>query len=254
MQARRLPALSGAQWLLAGFRLFRRNPPLLSALTLGYLVLVLGINMLPWIGPLLLAVVLPSLAVVVANGCRFIDGGEAPGTPALWGGLAEHREALLRLGGLHLAGSMLILALSLLVEGGAFPWGAEALPEEEIVGALARLLVIASPVLMAFWFAPLLVGWNGVPAAKAVFFSFVAVWRNWRAFLAYGLAVAIIAVVAPALLLILAGQLSQGLLNVLSIALRMLLLFVLAPMLMASVYLSYKDVFHGASDDVSDAP
>lgn len=251
MQARRLPALSGARWLLAGFGLFRRNPPLLSALTLGYLMLVIGVNMIPWVGPVLLALALPSLAVVVANGCRFIDEGESPARGTLWRGLSEYRPALLRLGGLHLAASAMILAVSLVVEGGAFPWGGESPSEDEIVGALARLLAIASPVLMAFWFAPLLVGWDGVPAAKSVFFSFVAAWRNWRAFLAYGLAIAVVAIVVPSLLLILAGLMSKGLLNVLSIALRMLLLFVLAPMLMASVYLSYKDVFHGEHDDVS---
>ena len=47
----------------------------------------------------------------------------------------------------------------------------------------------------------------------------------------------------PGLILIIAGLISQALLDILSIALRMVLIFVIAPVLMASVYLSYRDVF-----------
>ena len=45
----------------------------------------------------------------------------------------------------------------------------------------------STPLMMAYWFAPLLAGWGRVSAVKAMFFSFVACWRNWRAFFAYGL-------------------------------------------------------------------
>ena len=107
-----------------------------------------------------------------------------------------------------------------------------------------RLLLIALPVLLAFWFAPLLTAWDGVPAAKSLFFSFVAAWRNWRAFLAYGLAATLLGVFLPGLLLIVASLISKTLGDVISMALRMLLVLIFAPVLMASVYLSYRDVFH----------
>jgi hypothetical protein len=54
----------------------------------------------------------------------------------------------------------------------------------------------------------------------------------------------------PGLLLVLASLISQSLVSVLSVALRMLLLFVLAPTLIASVYLSYRDVFQTPPLDV----
>ena len=41
MDARRLSARHGFLWLLAGFALFRRNPPLTTALTFGYLLTVI---------------------------------------------------------------------------------------------------------------------------------------------------------------------------------------------------------------------
>ena len=134
----------------------------------------------------------------------------------------------------------------MLIEGGPQNLGSlEDADPAEMLAMLARLLLIAAPVLTAFWFAPLLVAWDGVPALKSVFFSFVASLRNWRAFAAYGLAVAMVGVVIPGLILLVAGSLSPTLLNIFSVALRMLLVFVMAPVLMASVYLSYRDVFHG---------
>ena len=113
-------------------------------------------------------------------------------------------------------------------------------------------LVLATPLLMAFWFAPLLAAWDGVGAAKSLFFSFVASWRNWRAFTVYGLALALVGVAVPAALLLFAGLVSQYLQAVLSTALRMLLVFVLAPTMVASIYLSYRDVFAPMPDAVDD--
>lgn len=249
MQARQLPARHGALWFLAGFRLFRRNPPLLTALTFAYLFCVILVNLVPMVGPMLLPLLLPALTVIVANGCRAIDQGQPPGKLMLFQGLEANRLGLIRLGGLHLLGSLLILAVSTAIEGGSKSLPAlDTADPSEMLGMLARLLLIASPVIMAFWFAPLLTGWDGVPAMKSLFFSFVASLRNWRAFAIYGLTVAVVAVAIPGLILVAGGAMSATALNILSVALRLLLLFVVAPVLMASIYLSYRDVFHNVDE------
>jgi hypothetical protein len=247
MQARRLPARHGLLWLLAGFRLFRANPPLLTALTMAYLFVIVAMNLLPLIGPFLVPLALPALVVVLANGCRAIERGGGVGGVALTLGLQKQRVPLIRLGGLHLVGSLFILAASTLLEGGQPSLGAPGSPldEEQVLARMGRLLVIALPVVSAFWFAPLLTAWDGVSPPKSVFFSFVACWRNWRAFIVFLASVLAVAIAVPGLLLIVAGALSAVAVNVLSIALKMLLIFVLAPVLMAGVYISYQDVFHG---------
>ena len=241
MQARLLPARHGALWLLAGHSLFRRNPSLLVALTLGYLFAVLAVNFVPLIGPFLLPMVLPALLVVVANGCRAIERGVPPPQAALARGLAERRVELVQLGGLHLLGSLAVLTVSTLFEGNRAPG---AMDEGDIALALLRLLVIATPVIMAFWFAPLLTAWDGVSPSKAVFFSVVAAWRNWRAFAVYGATTLLVAVAVPASLLIAANALAAPLGQALKVIMPLALVFVAAPVLMASVYLSYRDVFH----------
>ncbi len=46
-------------------------------------------------------------------------------------------------------------------------------------------MVLYIPLSMMFWHAPALVHWQGLPAAKSLFFSIVACWRNLRAFMVY---------------------------------------------------------------------
>lgn len=242
MQAQRLPAARGFSWLTEGFALFRRNPPLLTLLTLGYLLIVLALGQLQPVGPFLLPLLLPAMTALVAGGCRALDLGLP--RQALASGLAEQRGPLLRLGILHLSGTLAVLAIDLLLEGGNWSSFDLGMNQETVkLAQMLRLMLIASPLLLAFWFAPLLTAWDRVPAAKSLFFSFVAAWRNWRAFLAYGTAVMLIGVFLPGLLLIVAGLLSATLGEILSMALRLLLILVFAPVLMASVYLSYRDVF-----------
>ena len=125
MQARRLPAARGAFWLFEGFRLFRRNPPLITALTLVYLLVVqVLVGVLPGIGPVLLPLLLPVLTLIVANGCRLVDLNRKPDKAGLLHGVAGNVPAMLRLGGLQLLGAMLVILLSLLINGGDDPLSA----------------------------------------------------------------------------------------------------------------------------------
>ncbi len=244
MDARRLPARHGILWLLAGFALFRRHPPLVTALTFGYLLTVILVNLIPKIGPFLLPLLLPTLTVMLANGCRAIERGQRFTSETLIAGISAQRVGLIRLGGLHLVGSsLLVLGGFALGEPINISDGIDPAEAIELANDLAVILLVASPMLMAFWFAPLLTAWDGVGAGKSLFFSFIASWRNWRAFLMYGLALILVGAILPGLILVIAGLLSEALLTILSIALRMLLIFVLAPTMVASVYLSYRDVF-----------
>jgi len=246
MHARRQPASHGILWLLASFRLFRANPPLLSALTLGYLFLAFAAIALPPIGPFLVSLASPAMVVIVANGCRAIERGRGISLIAMTHGLKSHRVALVRLGGLLLLGSIVVLFVSTAIEGGQISLVGPTRPigDDEMVGFMARYLLIALPVIAAFWYAPLLTAWEGVPPMKSLFFSFVACWRNWRAFAAYSLAVVVVAVVLPGLLLTLVATVSRVLHDLLSVALMM----VIVPIIMAGVYISYQDVFHRPGD------
>ena len=49
-------------------------------------------------------------------------------------------------------------------------------------------LLAILPVEMCLWFAPALIAWHGMPAGKALFFSFFACWRNRLPMIVYLLA------------------------------------------------------------------
>jgi predicted signal transduction protein with EAL and GGDEF domain len=94
---------------------------------------------------------------------------------------------------------------------------------------------------MAFWFAPVLAAWNRIGATQSLFYSFFAVWRNWRAFLVYGGALFLAGALFTMAVTVLA-ILMQGNIQVLRSAALILTLLTL-PTLFASFYASYRDVF-----------
>ncbi len=253
MHARSLPAIRGVFWIVGGFRLYQRNPPLLTLVTLVYLMLAVAFSLLQPVGPFLLPILLPMITALIANVCRVIDQGRKVPREALITGLREQRQSLLRLGFLQLLATLVILVLDQVLPGGDLntfgsasgPAGSQAenLDPNEMLLPMLRLALIAMPMVLIFWFAPLLTAWNGVPAAKSVFFSLIAVWRNWRAFLAYAMTAALVGVIIPSLLLLIAGLVSSTLLDILSVAMRMLLLLMFLPVLMTGAYQSYRDVF-----------
>ena len=111
------------------------------------------------------------------------------------------RIALLKLGALYAVATFAILALSDLIDGGAFDALMEALPsvqtKPELVNAkLAdpRLVLglllrtgLAGLLSVPFWYAPALVYWGGQRCAQSLFSSTLACWRNKGAFAIYSL-------------------------------------------------------------------
>ena len=261
MQAHGLPASRGWHWIVEGFRLFRRNPALLASLVFGYWLLLIAVNLLPFIGVIAAPLCVPAISVSVMNGCRAIERGEAVQFGVLLSGFQRNLNTLLALGALYLAGSVAALAASALVDGGLLMQimlagkrpPPEALQSGELLLAVQATLVLMLPLMMAFWFAPPLAAWENLSAAKSIFFSFVACWRNWRPFLVYGLGVGLISVLLPGGVLALSGEVSESLQQILAVAVTMPMLFVFVPTLFASFYASYCDVFVRPEPD-ADAP
>lgn len=273
MQARRLPAVRGAFWLFEGFRLFRRNPPLITALTLVYLLVVqVFAVLLPGIGPILLPLLLPVMTLIVANACRLVDLGQKPDKASLLYGVIGNFPAMLRLGGLQLLGAMLVVLLSMALNGGADPFAtagvlpaapnmgegsaassttdtaADAAAQVAMLNSLLQVLLLATPLIVAFWFAPFLVGWDRISPVKSVFFSTVASLRNWPAMFMFSLAGIVVAGIIPGFILIVLGQISGMALSAAFVTLRMILVFFVAPILTASIYVSYRDIFQPTVD------
>jgi hypothetical protein len=257
MQALTLPAAQGWRWLTDGFRIFRRNHLMLTFLVVSYWVLMALVNVIPVIGTIATTLCIPAFSVSLMNACRSIERGTPLGPQLLFSGFANNLRALLTLGAIYLAAVVAILGLSALADDGALMAmmlagqkpDAETVSSGSLLLATEIALVLLCPLIMAYWYAPVLAGWHGLSPAKALFFSLVACLRNWRPFLVYSLAIGVVATLVPGIVLgILAALLPSGASLVL-VLIMVLLILVLAPTLFASFYVSYRDVFVSVDDD-----
>lgn len=230
---------------------------MLTFLVISYWILMALVNVIPVLGTVATTLCIPAFSVSLMNACRSSERGVPLGPQLLFSGFSSNLRSLLILGAVYLAATVTILAVSAIADDGALMAmmlagqkpGEEAVNDGSLLLATQLALLLLCPLIMAYWYAPVLAGWHGFSPGKALFFSFVACLRNWRAFIVYSLAVVVVATLVPALALgILAALVPDGaaLLTVLATA---LLVLVLAPTLFASFYASYRDVFVTLEDD-----
>lgn len=262
MHALTVSARVGWRWLAEGFVLFRRNPALLSLVVIAYWLMLALLNAVPVVGGVLATILMPALSVVLMNVCRHLDQGFDFSPKLLLLAFRQNAPALYRLGALYLLLTLVILGITALVDGGALlsAMVGGKVPDDSADGGAMMLsaqlgLLLLLPLVMAYWYAPLLVAWHCYPLGKALFFSFFACLRNWRAFLAYSLSVAFWCAGLPGLLLGVVASLSPEAVPLVATALSMPLAFVFGPTLIASFYISYREVFverPGQIDEIVD--
>jgi hypothetical protein len=253
MQASILPAHRGWRWLVEGFAIFRRKPALLCFLVFGYGLSMAVISAIPWIGQIIGFLLVPAFSVSLMNASRLIDRKEDLPPQLLFSGFHRNLQTLIILGVVYFLATLLILRISSLFDGGLlfrmFVMGATPAHEEldttPVFLAAQATFVLLIPVILAFWFAPVLAAWHDMSAGKSLFFSLVACLRNWRAFLLYGLAIGIICAFIPRLVDSLVGAGGEGgeggspLAAMITVTVSLILL----PTLYASFYVSYRDIF-----------
>jgi hypothetical protein len=229
MNTRSVAAGNGWQWIRGGFELFRQNPVIWIALFFIYLLICMGLSIVPIIGPIVVNLLAPVFMAGFMLGCQALERGEELEINHLFAGFKQNTTQLITVGGLYLAGMIVIAGLIFVMTGGAVLEMGE--PEHAMKAAagagmlLALLLALALllPLIMAYWFAPTLVVFHGISAVEAMKTSFSACLRNILPFTVYSL-------VCMLLLLLAAIPLGLG-------------LVVMIPTMTASLYVSYKDIF-----------
>ncbi|HEY4375035.1 MAG TPA: BPSS1780 family membrane protein [Burkholderiales bacterium] len=186
-----LPAIHGWLWVLRGFRLFRPYAALWLLLLFFYLTLIALVSVVPVVGPLLTLCVVPGVSAGWMVACRASQERLPPTLKHIFEPFQVNRQAQFRLGLGYMAGFMTALLLSALFDGGLFlrvwlfGYGGDSKQAGTLYPGILGFTLLLTPVLLGFWFAPALVHWRGMAPGKAVFFSFFAGLRNWRALLVY---------------------------------------------------------------------
>ncbi len=231
-EGRTVDAGRGWSWIVDAFALFRRQPGMwiLTAVLLG--ILFIAISLIPVLGSLASALLLPIFAAGLMLGCRDQDRGGELAINHLFAGFKEKTGNLVMVGVFNLVGWMIIaLALFAVVGGGVFMGimrgglhGAGISILSLILGVLLAT-GLSIPLYMATWFAPALIVMHDLPPGAALKASFFACLKNFMPFLIYGLVLLLLGVLA-------AIPLGLGYL-------------VLIPVVIASVYTGYRDIFCG---------
>ena len=201
------------------------------------------------VGALLATLLLPAFSVSFMAMCEELDRHRPLRPVLLFAGFRKQLPTLLSMGGLYLLAITLVLGISALADGGALAnWviygtapSAAAVRDRSLSSALIIAAIAGTPVVMAFWFAPVLAAWEEMGAAKALFFSFFAGWRNWRAFLFYGAVLALAGAVLS-VVFVTAAVMLRGRPDLLRLGMIAAVL-VTMPTLFGSFYAAYRDIF-----------
>jgi hypothetical protein len=250
MRANRLVAADGLRWIAESFLIFRFSPLRQLLYGLAFLFALTVAMSMPLIGFALVWLLVPALVVGPHEIARAASRRMQPGAELLLAGFRRNFAAQLRLGGVYLAGMLVVLAATIPADGGRFAQAmigmvrlelgelsGPALKNAMLIGAVAQ-----TAMLGLLWYAPLLVAWKGIATAKAVFFSAAATFINWRPFLAYGAGMLLL--FAMVLLLALAVAVLFGGSGALQVNSAMFaVLWSMLPVWFAGSYLSYRDVF-----------
>ena len=118
MQAHTLPAQRGWAWIIEGFRLWKRNPALLTFLVFGYWLCLLVVAAIPFVGQVLMSLIMPALALGIYNGCKAVADGRKAGPDILLSGFRQNFPELVKIGGIYLIGTFAVLGLTALADDG----------------------------------------------------------------------------------------------------------------------------------------
>ncbi|MDT3705740.1 MAG: BPSS1780 family membrane protein [Thiobacillus sp.] len=238
---RKLAASQGLQWVVAGFRLYRKNPLLLSAAFAVLFGTVMGLGLIPVVGGPLSELASPLMVAGFMAAYRALDSGRELGLPQFFAGVQGPAIPLMTVGAVQLLGTLLIsqVMLGMGFDPQALMAAAQSQQKDpaqmqailnQSMPALLTGLALFTPLIMATWFAPALILFGGARPATALGVSFKAVIKNWAAMLVNGLALGLLLFVA-ALVPLLLG------------------LLVAMPVLFGSLYASYQAIFAVWADE-----
>jgi len=235
-QPKAVAASHGWSWLRQGFDYFKSNPGTWILVLIIWLAILFGVGLVPVLGSLFSTVIGPIMWAGFVVGCDAIHRGEPLDIKHVFAGFSKNTGQLVLVAVIYfigivgifaIAGAILFLTAgttqvmsmiqnSLLASTSPATLGLLAIP-------LLCALLLAIPLAMAYWYAPALVVLHNLSATQAMGLSFKGCLRNILPFLVYSIAAMVLAIVA--LIPLGLGYLVVG------------------PMMIASLYISYREIF-----------
>lgn len=248
------PLKAGLDWVYRSVFLFRQNPPkwLIHALLYAMLFVMLpSVPALPVLISLVIILFWPTFLALFMGVFREADANRDTEPRELVEEIKPNFVRLITLGGIFLAYGILtgvlvkgeVAALNTLVSEKA-----EAeIVMQQLTPLIIKMLLILTPMIMASWFSPMLVGFHGFGVLEAIKHSF---WQCGRLLLAITVAWTILGLAL--LLVLLLASLFVGVITAVSALLGTLLmslvvfamLLLVTYFLLAIQYFSYRHVYY----------
>ncbi len=226
-----VPSGRGWAWWTEAWALFRLQPGTWILVIVVFLAISIAIGIIPFLGNIAGYILGPIFAGGLMLGCHELARGGELRVGHLFAGFQDHLARLALVGVAYLLMFLVAFIIAFAVAGAGLGLGwlvgmGGVRTGGTMTMLLAALVALALmiPAAMAIWFAPVLVVLNDFTVGDALKASFSVSLKNFVPFLVYG-----------------AAFLGLGILA--SIPL-MLGWFVLAPVIVASVYTAYRDIFY----------
>lgn len=227
-EPRGVDAGRGISWIGEGWGLFREAPGMWVGIVLVLGVIFIVLSMLPLIN-LLVSLVMPVFVGGLMLGCRDLARGDGLEFGHLFAGFKSHFGKLVTAGLLYAVGTFVVMVGVMLTMVGSM--GLSALAGGDMAGvdpmsvlpAMLVAMLLILPLAMTVYFAPALIVLHDAAVVEAMSLSFKGCLRNILPFLIYGIVMAVLAFVASIPLML--GWLLLG------------------PVMIASQYNAYRDIF-----------
>lgn len=253
----RYDARQGMVWLGRAYAMFKQQRLAWIVLLLAYYLVLLLLRAVPILGPYAMTIMKPVFAVGLLAAAWTQERGSPPKLGQLFQGFRANVWALVPIGVFFVIGITIAVFASSLVDGGKlldFMAAGGNISEEQLSSALAGgslqlgmlfSALLSIPVLLATWWAPALVVFQGAGAVAALATSLRAAMANWKPLAIYALGVFFYGGVVPGLMIgAVALLLPPPAAQILVIALLLPYSLFVAATLHISDYVSYRDVFH----------
>lgn len=235
-EGRGVPAGNGWTWIADAWAFTGEQRWTFVGLFLLLVLIQIVANIVPLIGPLAVTLLSPVLVGGFLLGCEAVRRGGRLEVGHLFAGFQRHTGKLVALGALSIVFGIVAAVVMIAVVGAsALPMivgGAEPSPEDAMALVLPSLLAVcvilalSIPISMAMLFAIPLIVLNDSDVLAALKTSFFACLKNIVPFLVWSIVMFVLAIVASIPLFL--GWLLLG------------------PVMMVSLYMAYRDVFHAA--------
>jgi uncharacterized membrane protein len=171
-----------------------------------WFVLNIVVQFVPIIGGLAMSLLYAVFVAGFMLGCAALERGEALEVGHLFAGFKSNTGSLIGLGAIYLGIIIAFIVIfgALVFSGmggiGAFSDPESIRPEQifnsgTLLGILIALLLLI-PIIMMFWFAPVLISLGGVPLMQSLKMSFTGCLKNILPMFIFSLVMMVLAVIA----------------------------------------------------------